>query len=164
MRLFDRLKHLFISGKPKTVASVQSSTKEHPDPRDVYASVLLRINTELENGRDIAYTVLQHRENDNAFVQIIRCKRECNGALLNFAYHHQKAPSQLLSEANVGFPTDCHLVKWEPMKNAIYEWTTYPSHERMADVIEDLFTKVLGASSDFVVKGEVWVCDMPGES
>ena len=163
MHLFDRLKHLFIDGRPKTVITVQSSTKEYPTPRDVYAAVLLRIETELEKGRDIAYAVLRHQENDKAFVQIIRCKRECNGALLNFAHHHQKAPNQLLSEAGIGFPTDCHLIKWEPMKNAVYEWTTYPSHEQMADVIDELFTKVIGAS-DFVVWGEVWICDMPGES
>ncbi len=116
MRLLDRLKHLFSSHKPETIATVKRSTKTHPTPRDVFVFALSRIDTELESGRDVAYAVFQHQENDKAFgVNIlIRCKRECNGALLNSAIHYQKAPDQLLSQVSVEFPADCRPTLYDP--------------------------------------------------
>ena len=163
MGLLDRLKFLLINHEPEIIATVQSFTETYPTTRDVYTCMLSRIETELKGGRDVAYAVFQHQENDKVFVQIIRCRREHNGALLNFAYPHQREPGQLLSELGIEFSGDCHLVKWQPRQNATYDWTNCPSHLEMAQVVEDLFAKVLGMPADFVVRGEVRVQDIPGE-
>jgi len=164
MSLLDKVRQLFVGHQPVIIISVCSSTEEYPAPKDVYLAMLKRVEIEIDNGRDIGYAVFRPKGKDKLLIQITRCLRDIGGAMMNFTYPHLEEPGQKLTDLEIELPDGCCLVKWEPMKNAIYEYETYPTHEEMADTVGILFERVLGLSKNDMVKGEVMVQNMPVES
>lgn len=122
---------------------ITSSTSRHPIPKDVYLFLL----SELEKGGD--FVTFQHQD-ESRYVQILFAEGE--QTLVNFAYPYDEDPNRLIFQRGISFPSGYVLSEWDPEINCTFAGPGCP-HSELADTIDVLFTKLLGAPSDYVVKG-----------
>ncbi len=124
---------------------IKSSTSQYAIPKDVYFSLLSQL--EAEGG----FVTFQHKENENSWVQVLFFDKKTQ---VNFGYPYHEDPNRLISKQAISFPTGYALSEWEPQLNATFAGPRC-SQSELANTIDELFTKLLGASPDYVVDG--WI-------
>ena len=145
MSFLDRLSKLFVKTKKPPVIS---STTEHPSPRDVFVSLIAKL--EDEGGDFVTFT---DQNDEKKWVQV---NFVSDRAILNFSYPSDEEPEQLLSRMQINFPVGFELVAWENQLYATFDGPKLP-HMELADIVNEIFVKLLKAPFHYVVQG--WIQD-----
>ncbi len=122
-----------------------SSTFEHPKPKDVYRFLL----TNLE-AQGTWLVIFRRHQDASQWVEVLLRKN----TLLTFRYPYEEDPNRLISNLGLHFPTGYVLSMWQRHKYAQFSGPRCP-HPELADTIDELFTKLLGAHPDYDVQGVI---------
>ena len=143
MGFLDRVSKLFEKAKKPPVIS---STTEYPLPRDVFSFLIAKL--EDEGGE---YVTFQDQDDEKKWVQV---KFVPDRTLLNFSYPFDEEPEQLLSKLQIAIPAGFDLESWE---NQLYATFNGPRlrHGVLADIVDELFVKLLKARFHYVVQGRI---------
>ena len=134
---------------------IESSTSSYPMPKDVYLFLL----SKLEAGRR---GFMSFRPKGNAGYVVVSFdyseKRELPSEVsLSFKYPYDEEPNQLISRLGISFPSGYGLSSWKRKTTAFFDGPRCPLRD-LAETVDQLFTKLLGAPSDYVVQGWIdWI-------
>jgi len=123
-------------------------------PKQVYAFLLSKL--EAEGGNFVNFRV-RDRKGDR-FVDVFFDERlfgDPSGrryTLIHFAYPYDEEPGSLLPRRGVSFPAGYDLWEFTPGDDVNYKGPKC-SHSELADTIDALFTRLMGAPPDYVVQG-----------
>jgi len=135
----------------KRLRRATSSTPEHPTPRDVYLFLVSNFEAEGKWGR---YLTFRDQEDERErWVQVAFGETEEEYSV-NFPYPHEEDPSGLISKLGIPFPTGYVVSEWERRSFATFDGPRCPPSD-LADTIDALFTKLLGAPPNYVVSGRL---------
>ena len=141
--VYDRIMRARGGGK---VERAKSSTSRYPTPKDVYLYLLSKY--EAEGGERVTF---QHQQDEKIWVQALFSDEETS---IIFSYPNDEDPNQLISKLGITFPSGYVLLEWEGQLYAIFAGPKC-SHSELAQTIDELFTKLLGTSRNYVVDG--WI-------
>jgi len=123
----------------------KSSTSRYPTPKDVYLYLLSKY--EAEGGEFVTF----QQQDEKIWVQALFSDE---GTTINFSYPSDEDPNQLISKLGITFPSGYVLSGWEGQLYATFAGAKC-SHSELAQTVDELFTKLLGASPNYVVDG--WI-------
>jgi len=132
----------------KRVATVEMLSRTSPvkeRPKDIYLSLLSELAA--KGG----FVTFRYRENEDIWVQVLFSDEETQ---VNFGYPYDEDPNQLISKRDISFPTGFTLSEWDAQINATFTGPKCP-HSKLANTIDALFTKLLGAPHNYVVEGQI---------
>ena len=132
--------------------TIESSTSQYSTPKDVYLFLL----SKLEAGRTGA---VSFRPKDTVGYVVV-CfdygeKRELPSEVsVSIKYPYDEEPNQLISRLGISFPSGYALSAWKRRECAFFDGPRCPPSD-LAETIDQLFTKLLGASPNYIVRG--WI-------
>ena len=125
---------------------VSTSTSKYRNPKDLFLFLLQRLEQEGGIGNHVTFENKGKRE----WVQVAFGKETG----INFSYPYDDEPTELLSRKGILFPQDYVISDWEKRKFATFAGPKCP-HEKLADIIDLIFRRLLNAPSDYVVEGHI---------
>ena len=130
-----------------------SSTSKYPTPKDVYLYLLSKLEAIATYDRGDFAVFQVHGESERG-VQVETYKEFEVIRVKIYGYPYDEEPNQLVSRLDISFPTGYMLSHWKRQSFALFAMPKCP-HSEIANTIDELFTKLLGAPQNYVVEG--WV-------
>jgi hypothetical protein len=132
-------------------------------PREVYLFILSELEAREARGDKDKYAYFQDREErGEVYVEfgktIASDPSDRKYTMIMFDYPYDEPPSSLLPRRGVSFPAGYDLFDHWPGDKVDYKGPMC-SHSELADTIDAIFTKLMGAPPDYVVQGEInaWI-------
>ncbi len=122
----------------------------HPTPKDVYRVLLSKSEADAEELEVPLFATFEDREDENRWIQIELGEK----TRINFSYPYDEEPNQLISKLDISLPNGYALFNWMRQKFAEFVGPRC-SNSELADIIDALFTKLLGAPPNYAVAG--WI-------
>lgn len=113
--------------------------------KELYISLLSQL--EAKGG----FVTFQDQEKENSWVQVLFSDDETH---INFAYPYDENPNQIITKKDISFPADYALSEWAKKTSATFSGPRCP-HSKLAYTINALFTKLSGASPNYVIEGRI---------
>jgi len=155
-KLFGGSKNKFKipeAGGPQPAAQPEGQPKTDNDSRQ-FANLRDACDTLLAEyeSRGGEFVTFEDIEDDNRWVQAMNDDDETS--TLNFSYPFSEEPDRLIASKGVAFPAGYTLANWESGTFATYFGPRLSISETAA-VIDTLFTKLLGSSPNYSVRGKI---------
>ena len=153
---------LVHKGPPSLQHPAEDSTKPglfFGQPREVYLAILSELEAREARGEKDQYAYFQDREERGEVyvefgVMIASDPADRKYTMISFDYPYEEEPNSRLSRLGVSLPVGFDLFDHWPGDKVDYKGPRC-SHSELAHTIDAIFTKLMGAAPDYVVKGEV---------
>jgi len=129
----------------------------HPRAAKVLCIQLAQIEAAAKAGRETACATFNLTEDSSRWVQVLY--HEHGGTLIHCACPPgQGTPGKRIVGAGLPLPDDYRILDMDPQGGTVtLEWPTRLAHPAVAEIVDAMFVKVLGAKSPYVIEGKIWI-------